>query len=261
MTDLDRAIADTARRHGLSHARAAGDHGLELRALSGLAYALYFGPAPAAEAIESVERDILPRTRGYGVAEGAVLGVLGGLLAMQGRFDEARSLHARAHEMFAGLGPALPVAEGALSAADSELLAGDPEAAERLLRGAYAALKAADETAIRTSVAAALALALYEQGRDDEALEFTLDSERTADSDDVQAQASWRAVRARLLRRRGEEADASRLAAEAVELARATDDPNLTAMALVAAGSLDEAAALYEAKGNVAALQALRAAP
>jgi class 3 adenylate cyclase len=252
------AAASEARRHGLSHARAAGDHGLELRALSGLAYALYFGPEPAASAIVSVEQDILPRVRGYAVAEGAVLGVLGGLLSMQGRFDEARELHAQAHEMFAGLGAALPVAEGALSAADSELLAGDPEAAERLLRGTYAALEAADETAIRTSVAAALALALYEQGRDAEAFEFTLDSERTADSDDVQAQASWRAVRARLLRRRGEEGDAARLAAEAVELARATDDPNLTATALVAAGSLDEAAALYEAKGNVAALRALR---
>jgi hypothetical protein len=127
--------------------------------------------------------------------------------------------------------------------------------AERLLRGAYEALAAVDETAIRTSVAASLALALYEQGRDSEALEFTLDSERTADSDDVQAQASWRAVRARVLRRRREEeAEADRLAAEAVELARGTDDPNLTAMALVAAGSVDEAAALYEAKGNLTAL-------
>jgi tetratricopeptide (TPR) repeat protein len=252
--------ASEARRHGLEHAHAAGDHGLELRALSGLAYALYFGPAPAADAIVSVETDILPRTRGYAVAEGAVLGVLGGLLSMQGRFDEARELHAHAHEMFAGLGPALPVAEGALSAADTELLAGDPEAAERLLRGAYAALEAADETAIRTSVAAVLGLALYEQGRDDEALEFTLDSERTADDDDVQAQASWRAVRARILRRRGDEADAARLAAEAVALARGTDDPNLTAMALVAAGSLDEAGALYEAKGNLAALRALQSA-
>src|SRR3954447_20720410 len=51
--------AAEARRHGLSHARAAGDHGLELRALSGLAYSLYFGPEPAAEATVSVERDIL----------------------------------------------------------------------------------------------------------------------------------------------------------------------------------------------------------
>jgi ATP/maltotriose-dependent transcriptional regulator MalT len=241
--------AEEARRHGLEHARAAGEHGLELRALSGLAYALYFGPAPADQAIVSVE-EILERTRGFPVAEGAVLGVLGGLLSMQGRFEEARVLHARGQEIFAQLGPALPVAEGALNAADTELLAGDPEAAERLLRGAYAALEAADETAIRTSVAAGLAQALHAQGRDDEALAFTEDSEQTAAPDDVQAQALWRAVRARVLRK-------PELAREAVELARGTDDPNLLAMALLAAGEVDEAAALYRAKGNVAALKAL----
>jgi hypothetical protein len=190
------------------------------------------------------------------VAEGAVLGVLGGLLSMRERFDEARALHARGHELFAALGPALPAAEGALSAADTELLAREPQAAERLLRGTYATLEAADETAIRTSVAAALALALHEQGRDDEALAFTEDSERTADADDVQAQASWRAVRARVLRRRGS-AEATALASEAVRLARGTDDPNLTAMALLAAGEVDGAARLYEAKGNLAALRAL----
>src|SRR3954454_11286613 len=172
-------------------------------------------------------------------------------MSMRERFDEARVLHTLGREMFASLGPALPVAEGDLSAADTELLAGDPEAAERILRGAYAALEAADETAIRTSVAAALALALYEQGRLDEALEFTRDSETTAADDDVQAQAMWRLVRARVL-------DEPALASEAVALARGTDDPNLTEAALVAAGSLEEARALYEAKGNLAAAARLR---
>jgi ATP/maltotriose-dependent transcriptional regulator MalT len=249
--------AEEARRHGLAHARAAEEHGLELRALSGLAYALYFGPAPADVAIASVSDDILPRTRGFPVAEGAVLGVLGGLMAMQGRFDEARALHGQGHEIFAALGPALPVAEGTLTAADTELLAGDFLAAESLLRGAYATLEAADETAIRTSVAAVLAQALWEQGRDDEALAFTEDSEATAADDDVQAQATWRAVRASVLRRRGESDAAARLAEEAVALARGTDDPNLTALTLVASGALPEARALYEAKGNLAALARL----
>ena len=141
------------------------------------------------------------------------------------------------------------MAEGALTAADTELLAGDFAAAEELLRGAYATLEAADETAIRTSVAAALAQALSEQGHDDEALAFTEDSEATAADDDVQAQATWRAVRASVLARRGESDAAARLAAEAVALARGTDDPNLTALALLASGAVDEARALYEAKG------------
>ena len=96
---------EEARRHGLAHARAAEEHGLELRALSGLAYALYFGPAPADVAIATVEEEILPRTRGFPVAEGAVLSVLGGLLSMQGRFEEARSLHTAGQEMLSRSGP------------------------------------------------------------------------------------------------------------------------------------------------------------
>ena len=64
-------------------------------------------------------------------------------------------------------------------------------------------------------------------------------------------------MRATILARRDETDEAERLAGEAVELARATDDPNLLAMALLAAGQTDEAAALYEAKGNSAALRAL----
>src|SRR5439155_14921351 len=103
-----------------------------------------------------------------------------------------------------------------------------------------------------------LAQALAAQGRDDEALAATADSERMAAEDDVQAQVTWRAVRAGLLRRSGSAAEADALAAEAVSLARATDDTNLTALALAAAGDVDGAAALYEAKGNSAALAALR---
>ena len=106
-------------------------------------------------------------------------------------------------------------------------------------------------------MAALLAQALLDQGRDEEALAFTGTARPTAADDDVQAQATWRAVRAMLLAGRGEASEAARLAREAVELARGTDDPNLTALALVAAGSVDEARALYEAKGNVAALARL----
>jgi ATP/maltotriose-dependent transcriptional regulator MalT len=186
-----------------------------------------------------------------------VLGVLGGLLSMQGRFDEARERHARARELLSPLGPAPSVAEGALNASDTELLADDPEQAELLLRAAYTTLEAADETAIRTSVAAALAQALAARGHDDEALAFTEDSERTAAAGDIQPQVTWRAVRASVLSRRDEAEEAERLAEEAVELARATDDPNLLAMALLAAGVVGEAADLYETKGNTAALEAL----
>ena len=246
-----------ARRHQLEHARAAGERALELRALTGLAYALYFGRTPVDEAIKAVEGEILPGVRGFPVAEGTVLGVLGGLESMRGRFDEARELHTRGRAILARLGPAPAVAEGALNAADTELLADDPEQAELLLRAAYAALEAAGETATRSSVAAALAQALAARGQDDEALELTEESERTAGADDVHAQVTWRAVRSTVLKRRDEPEDAERLADEAVALGRATDDPNLLALALLAAGETGEAVELYEAKGNVAAPRTL----
>jgi tetratricopeptide (TPR) repeat protein len=259
--------AEEARRQGLEHARAAGDHGLELRALSGLGYALYFGPTPVGAAIVAVE-DIREQVRGYPVAEGALLGILGGLRSMVGRFDEARELHRRGQEIFEELGPALPVAEGALNAADSELLAGEPEAAERLLREADAALEAVGEVAIRASVAAELAQALYEQGRADEALEYTAQAERMAAADDVQAQVGWRSTRALVLARRGEPEAAEPLARAAVEMARDTDDLNLRARAALALAAVlrsagDPAGAerafegareLLAEKGNVAGL-------
>jgi hypothetical protein len=49
------------------------------------------------------------------------------------------------------------------------------------------------------------------------------------------------------------------LAAEAVHLAEPTDYPDLKARALVAAGEISEARRIYEAKGNVAAVQRLSA--
>ena len=47
------------------------------------------------------------------------------------------------------------------------------------------------DSAIRTSVAAALAQALAAAGHDDEALDFTEESERTASAGDIQPQVTW----------------------------------------------------------------------
>jgi tetratricopeptide (TPR) repeat protein len=220
------------RRHQLEHARAAGERALELRALTGLAYALYFGQTPVEDAIEAVEGELLPGVRGFPVAEGTVRGVLGGLESMRGRFDEARELHAEARALLARLGPSPATAEGALNAADTELLADDPEQAELLLRGAYTTLDTAGDMRTRASVAAALARALAAREQDDEALALTEESERIAAADDVHAQVTWRAVRATVLRRRDDGEEADRLADEAIALARETDDRHLQALAL-----------------------------
>jgi predicted ATPase/class 3 adenylate cyclase len=265
--------AAEARKHELEHARRAGERGLELRALSGLAYALLLGPMPVEDAITEVGK-LEEQARGYPAAEGAILGILGLLEAMRGEFDRARHLHRRSAELLGQLGPAPAVAEAALNAGETELLAAEPAAAERHLRPALAALANIGETAILASVAAVLADALYRQGRLDEAEAVVRDCEEVAAADDVAAQAGLRGARAKTLASRGDTTDAERLAREAVRLAERTDDLNLRAgtlvnLAEVLAGHdndgervdvLAAALSLYERKGNHAAARTLRAA-
>ncbi len=258
------AEVELARRRELAHARRAGDQGMVLRALSALAYSLYFGPTTVPDAIAALE-PMAAEVEGYPVAEATILSVLGALNAMLGRDDRADDLHRRGYALSEQLG-ALPAAEGALNWADTELLRGNPESAERLLRRAFETLDRARETAILASVAAALAESLHEQGRDDDAWLFCTVSQRAADTDDIEAQTAWRATRARILAARGDDAAAEDLARQAVTLAHGTDDLNLSARALLtlatvigdhapaeAEAAAAEALELYERKGNAAA--------
>ena len=114
-------------------------------------------------------------------------------------------------------------------------------------------------------VRAQLARVVYEQGRADEALELLEQAEQEGTGENIRFQLQWRTARARVLAGRGETVEAARLAREAVEIMAATDNINAHADALVelaevlraggdeaeAAAALEEAAALYEEKGNV----------
>ncbi len=153
------------------------------------------------------------------------------------------------------------------------MLAGDPEAAERLWRRAYQALEGLGEKGNLSTIAAYLAEAVYVQGRDDEAAELTEISESLTSSDDVTSYISWRSVRAKVEARRGEGDRGEALAREAVSAAGETDWPHLRGgafealAAVIAATGRDkdarkaakQALALYEAKGSVAAADRLRA--
>jgi len=59
------------------------------------------------------------------------------------------------------------------------------------------------ERAYLATTACAIAEALYAQGRLDEAQRMTEEAQAAAGPDDVDAQARWRATRAKLLARRG----------------------------------------------------------
>jgi len=133
-----------------------------------------------------------------------------------------------------------------------ELLAGDPAAAEREIRADCEMLQGIGETFFLSSMAAILARAVQEQGRDDEALALTEVAEKSAAADDAEAQAFWRSVRAVTLARRGALEEAEVLARAALDLIRQGKTPSVKASALV-----DLATVLFQAKRTDEARQVL----
>jgi tetratricopeptide (TPR) repeat protein len=111
------------------------------------------------------------------------------------------------------------------------------------------------------------------QGGDEDALEVLAVADEIAQRDDYDAQVRMRAVRARILARRGELAQAEQRAREAVEMVARTDDIVLHGDALLAlaevlraSGATDEATAalwqaleLFERKENVVQAEQTRA--
>ena len=204
-------------RRAIDHARLAGDARLEARLTAEYANGLRDGPTPASEAIQHCE-SALERGLADRQAEAFVRCSLARLRAMQGDFVEARELIAEARRMRDELGPNVMSPVTSLHSSRVEMLAGDPEAAERDLRIDFEKLSGIGEKYLLPLIAALLARAVSEQARYDEALELTKTAEQLADDDDVEPQAIWRCVRAELLARAGEPVGAERLACEAVEM-------------------------------------------
>ncbi len=269
--------AEVAARRMIEEARLAGDRLMELRVLPALATCAQLGPTPVHEAIAIVER-VLPELGGDRKSEAYTLRALANLEAMRGRFDEARSLYRRSRATLTELGWRFEAAlTSAIASGPVELIAGDATAAERELRGDYEALAAMGERNYISTTAAFLAEALHRQGRDDEALRMTEESERIAAEDDVATQYLWRSVRAKLIARQGRFDEAVALAEAASAIIGAAQDPDSQGYAAIdlaevlrLAGRLEEAiaaaeaaATLFEQKANsssAARARALRAA-
>jgi tetratricopeptide (TPR) repeat protein len=118
------------------------------------------------------------------------------------------------------LGLRVTAASASETYAAVELLAGDPDAAERRLRSGYAQLEAMGESSTSANLAALLAQALHVQGRDDEAVAV---SDLTPAEDDVSAHVHLSGARARALASVGRLEEAEQLARAAVERAAQTD--------------------------------------
>jgi len=254
------AAAEVAARRALEHARAAGDSREEARAVDGLCNSLLYGPTPVEAALQTCRELLAVRTTR--TLEANVTGVMAGLQAMQGDFEDARAAYRQAAATLEELG--LELARAALTqiGVPLELLAGDPVAAEREATKGAEIFSRSGSSAVQVPL---VAEALLEQGRFTEAAAVLATTGPDSGPAIAPWQVRWRMVAARLAVADGLPTDAVRLASAGVAFAERTDDLNLGADALAAladafhaAGQTAESAAaiarartLYDAKGNV----------
>ena len=258
-------LLERAREHALR----AGDAYELAQIRQALVRAAAVGPMAVDEAVVQCQ-EILEEASGDRLTEALTANGLAYLEAMRGRFDEARRLGA--------------LSRGMLQRARTHLHDGGDGRLDR--RGGAACRR---RRFGRTPVAGGLRDArgsrgegellddrgmsgrgAVRPGRFDEAERLTEVSEQATFSDDFTSQVQWRATRSKVRAQRGDLVTAEGLAREAVARADETDLPSLRGAArtslaevLLMAGRpdestdvIDEAVALYEAKGNTAAAAA-----
>jgi tetratricopeptide (TPR) repeat protein len=235
--------------------------------LQQLAGAIYWGPTPVPLGISRCTELSGDATIGI-FGRASILPLVGGLHAQLGEFATARELIDEAEYELTELGASGAVAVFCGAArSDVELLAGDLDAAEAMLRDQCEYF---DRTRMRIALAARaakLAETLYRHGRLDDAEKWATVSRANIASDDTTEQLRLLPVEAKLLARKGSTSDALQLADAAVRLADDTDGLNVIAStrlaraAVLRLADLDgeaeeairDAIALYEQKGNVVA--------
>jgi class 3 adenylate cyclase/tetratricopeptide (TPR) repeat protein len=225
------------------------------------AAARYYGTTPVSELLAWLDQQDERGTRGTYLHRNR-----GGALAMLGRFDEARAILTELRGELAERGGGIPLATATgLMAVDAELLAGDAAAAVELGEEACRQFGELGERSFLSTAAGKLAQAYYTLGRLDDADAWADRAAELGASDDALTQMFWRRVRAKVLGRRDEHAEAERLAREAVAVGDQTDmlDAQGDAYADLAevlsladrpkeaAVALEQALARYERKGNV----------
>jgi class 3 adenylate cyclase/tetratricopeptide (TPR) repeat protein len=256
--------AEAAWGRAAEHAEASGDQRELAESLSWLALAARFGPTPALEAIRVCDRSV-QRSEGDPKVRAHACDARCALEAMRGWFDRARESVREARALYEDLGLTVMGANLVQNSGYVEMLAGDPVAAEREYRWGYQRLAAMGEKGFLSTVAADFADSLYVQGRLDEAEHFINVSAESAAHDDLLSQASLRAVRAKVLAKRGRFDEAVHVGREAVRLGDSAEQLEDRARyymslgeVLAITGALDEAitalataVSLFEQKGNI----------
>jgi class 3 adenylate cyclase/tetratricopeptide (TPR) repeat protein len=260
--------AFTALDRSMGHATRAGELWLARSIRDVAAASVALGPMPADEAQRWLEREQ--------AESGGFMPLLdvwrAWILAIRGRFDEARSVFAVTLDQMGERGLRTGTAIAMQAGWEIETLAGDLESAERLARLGCNQLEQLGERAWLSTQECQLGEALYALGRYDEAEQRVLRGLELGGLDDVVTQSLALQVRAKLAARRGDAATGLTLAKQAIELAGATQAPSMKGDAALAlaevwqlAGSPGEAQAAtqraidhYEAKEAVAYVARVR---
>jgi class 3 adenylate cyclase/tetratricopeptide (TPR) repeat protein len=256
----------------LVHAERAGDRLSASWAAGSLGLIAVYSPLPVAAGIARCQA-LRRQVAGHRSTTAALQRHEALLLAMRGDIDDARALHDEADRVVEDLASLPMSASAVFTRANLELLAGAPARAESVARASLQAFEAMRNRNQGSTAAAFLGLALVDQGRDDEALEYADLAASWAMADDNTSHVSQLAIRARVLAGRGERAAAEAAARDAMARSGATDDPWLRCDALEslafvlehagrsqqAADALRDALVLHERKGNVVAAERVRA--
>jgi DNA-binding SARP family transcriptional activator len=253
----------------LVHAEASGKPGARRLVIGSLAYVMCDGPAPVEQAIRRC-RELFENTIGDRALEATITRCLGLLLAMGGELEQAREHIDRSSNVLDALSY---MSIYRVIAAEARELTGDRAGAERDLQAKLATQKQGDWKGVDARAMHAsyhLALVYCDQGRWDEAGRCLDYGSEVPPVDYFLHENVLRlAASARLEGHRDRLVEALELARRAVALAERSDFLNLRARTWLALGEVQErrrarpeaaaarraAKALYETKGNVAALE------
>jgi tetratricopeptide (TPR) repeat protein len=262
--------SDEAFARGVACARRARSGRDEAQILIWYLISSWYGPTPAREALARCH-DVLEQTSSRQV-EAIARTERGALLALSGRFDEARQSWHEGFAMLEELGLRIYSAGMSQELFDIERLAGDLPAAEAVLREACNVLEAIGEKGFLSTRAACLGLCLALQDRPAEAEPFLELAQQTMADDALDVANLIHRARAAALMSQGSLSEAEEHARQALAAIADWDMPNDKGATFVqlgdvlaASGRTDEAAAayaealeLYERKENLVAARQVR---
>jgi class 3 adenylate cyclase/tetratricopeptide (TPR) repeat protein len=247
------------------HAQKAG---LPHTLLGWRSHARFFGTTPASEVLAWLDEN-----EPAGGRSPWLRGRRAEVLAMLGRFDEARAILSETLADVADRGGGVQLAGITGELSDVEFLAGDLAAAAELGEEGCRLLDELGERSTLSTDAGKLARVLFALGRLDEADAWAGRAAELGASDDAFTQMLWRQVRAKILASRGDHAEAERLVREAVAIGEQTDMldaqgdmyvdlgevMSLGGRPAEAVAALEQALGCYERKGNLVSAGHVRA--